>query len=131
MAVLASARGRLALTPTDGASRSGGRTIRLAADRSVGQRLSDFTLEDAASNRPISLYSFVGKKAIVPPSWGRTPVSNLYVPRLIELNRHYRAKGVVFLGNNSNAHETQKDLASSARGGSRLPCIERPPKQGQ
>ncbi len=43
------------------------------------------------------------------------PIGNLYVPRLIELNRDYHNKGVVFLGINSNAHETEQDLAKYVR----------------
>ena len=39
------------------------------------------------------------------------PVVNLYVPRLIELNHEFSKKGVVMLGINSNAHETEADIA--------------------
>ena len=82
------------------------------SDRGVNQRVADFTLKDVTTDRSISLYSFIGKKAIVLVFLGTDcPVGNLYVPRLIELNRAYRGKGVVFLGINSNAHETEEDVA--------------------
>ena len=60
----------------------------LPVDRGVMQRVADFTLKDVATDRPVSLYSFVGKKAIVLVFLGTDcPVGNLYVPRLIELNQ--------------------------------------------
>ena len=34
----------------------------LPVDRGVMQRVADFTLKDVASGRPVSLYSFVGKR---------------------------------------------------------------------
>ena len=65
----------------------------LPLDRGVNQRVADFTLEDVASNRPISLYSFIGKKAIVLVFLGTDcPVGNLYVPRLNELNNEFRSR---------------------------------------
>jgi peroxiredoxin len=88
----------------------------LPVNRGIGQRVSNFMLTDAASDRTISLYSFIGKKAIVLIFLGTDcPVGSLYVPRLIEMHREYRAKGVVFLGINSNAHETAKDVARFVR----------------
>ena len=88
----------------------------LPLERGLNQRVADFTLKDVTSNRPISLYSFVGKKAIIMVFLGTDcPVGNLYVPRLIELNRAYRSRGVIFLGINSNAHETEQDVAKFVR----------------
>ena len=88
----------------------------LPVDRGVMQRVADFTLKDVASDRPVALYSFIGKKAIVLVFLGTDcPVGNLYVPRLIELNHAYRGQGVVFLGLNSNAHETQEQVAKYVR----------------
>jgi thiol-disulfide isomerase/thioredoxin len=84
----------------------------LPVDRGVMQRVADFTLDDVTSGRPVSLYSFVGKRAIVLVFLGTDcPVGNLYVPRLIELNREYKGKGVIFLGLNSNAHEDREQVA--------------------
>jgi peroxiredoxin len=84
----------------------------LPIDRCLMQRLSNFTLQDVASGRKTTLYGFQGRKAIVLVFLGTDcPVGNLYVPRLIEISRDYRKKRVVVLGINSNAHETEKDLA--------------------
>jgi peroxiredoxin len=88
----------------------------LPLNRGVGQRVSNFTLKDVTSDRSIALYSFIGKKAMVVVFLGvDCPVGNLYVPRLNELYRAYHAKGVVFLGINSNAHETPADVARYVR----------------
>lgn len=87
----------------------------LPIGRGVGQRVSDFTLEDV-SGRPVRLYGFAGKKAVVLVFLGTDcPVANLYVPRLVELNQQYKDKGVVFLAINSNAHETKDDVAAHAK----------------
>ena len=84
----------------------------LPVDRGVMQRVADFTLDDVATGRPVSLYSFVGKRAIVLVFLGTDcPVGNLYVPRLIELNREFKGDGVIFLGLNSNAHEDREQVA--------------------
>jgi peroxiredoxin len=84
----------------------------LPLDRGMMQRLSNFTLKDAANGRSLMLYGFQGRKAIVLVFLGNEcPVVSLYVPRLIELNREFAKKGVVMLGINSNAHETEADVA--------------------
>jgi peroxiredoxin len=84
----------------------------LPIDRGLMQRLSNFTLKDVKSGRTHMLYGYQGRKAIVLVFLGTDcPVGNLYVPRLNELEREFRKKGVVFLGINSNAHETAKDVA--------------------
>ncbi len=84
----------------------------LPVNRGVMQRVADFTLDDVTTGRSISLYSFVGKRAIVVVFLGTDcPVGNLYVPRLIELNREYKEQGVIFLGINSNAHEDRETVA--------------------
>ncbi len=76
------------------------------------QRISNFTLKDVATDRPVMLYGFQGKRAIVMVFLANDcPVVNLYVPRLIELNREFSKKGVVMLGINSNAHETEAEIA--------------------
>jgi len=88
----------------------------LPVNRQVGQRLSNFTLTDAATGRTFTLYGFAGKKAAVLVFMGTDcPVARLYAPRLVELNRDYRAKGVAFVGIYSNARETVTDIAEQAR----------------
>jgi peroxiredoxin len=84
----------------------------LPIDRGMMQRLSNFTLKDVTSGRSLMLYGFQGRKAIVMVFLGNDcPVVSLYVPRLIELNKEFSDKGVVLLGINSNAHETEADVA--------------------
>jgi len=84
----------------------------LPLDRGLMQRLSNFTLNDVKSGRTHTLYGYQGRKAIVLVFLGNDcPVGNLYVPRVIELEKEFRKQGVVFLGVNSNAHETANDVA--------------------
>jgi peroxiredoxin len=84
----------------------------LPLDRGLMQRLSNFTLKDVTSGRSLNLYGFQGRKGIVLVFMGTDcPVGNLYVPRLIELNHEFVKKGIVFLGINSNAHETAEEVA--------------------
>ena len=84
----------------------------LPLDRGLMQRQSNFTLKDVTNGRSLMLYGFQGRKAIVLVFLANDcPVVNLYVPRLIELNREFSKKGVVILGINSNAHETEAEVA--------------------
>ena len=63
-----------------------------------------------------SLNDYSGKKAVVLIFLGiDCPVGNLYAPRLVDLNREYMSKGVFFLGINSNAHESENEVARAAR----------------
>jgi len=88
----------------------------LPLDREIGQRLSNFALKDAVSSRDVTLYGFAGKKAVVLVFLGTDcPLANLYAPRLVELNHAYRTRGVVFLGINANAHETEGAIREQAR----------------
>ena len=77
--------------------------------------MANFTLHDTAG-KPVSLYGFRGKKAVVLVFTGiDCPVGNLYMPRLAELAKAYKDKGVVFLAINANAHETAEQVAEHAR----------------
>ncbi len=88
----------------------------LPMNRQVGQRLSNFSLNDAATGRTFTLYGFAGKKAAILVFMGTDcPLARLYAPRLVELNRDYRARGVAFVGIYSNAHESDTDIAEQAR----------------
>jgi hypothetical protein len=88
----------------------------LPVTRGLGQRLGNFTLTDVVTRRPVSLYGFAGKKAAVLVFLGADcPLANLYVPRLVELNREYRGRGVAFLGVNSNAGESEAQAAEQVR----------------
>jgi peroxiredoxin len=100
----------------------------LPIDRGIMQRLSNFTLEDVRAKRQIMLYGYQGRSAIVLVFLGNDcPVGNLYVPRLIELEREFRKQGVVFIGINSNAHETADDVAKFvADRGIEFPVVKDP-----
>jgi peroxiredoxin len=88
----------------------------LPVDREVGQRLADFTLNDAATGRPYTLYGFAGKNGVVLVFMGTScPVGDVYMPRLVEISKEYRAKGFVVLGVNSNAHESESEIAAHAK----------------
>ncbi len=89
-----------------------GSNLKLPLNRGMMQRISNFTLSDVTTGRSTMLYAFQGKKAIVLVFLANEcPVVNLYVPRLIELNKEFSKKGVVMLGINSNAHETDAEVA--------------------
>jgi peroxiredoxin len=98
----------------DGTVRAGQpeQSAELPLDRGLMQRLSNFTLEDPATGRSHTLYGYQGRQAIVLIFMGiDCPVGNLYLPRLNEMYTEFRNKGVVFLGVNSNAHETAQDVS--------------------
>lgn len=84
--------------------------------RQVGSRVGDFTLKDATTGRDVSLYSFAGKKAAVLVFTGiECPIGNQYLPKLAGMAKAYESRGVVFLGINSNAHETADLIAAHAK----------------
>jgi hypothetical protein len=78
----------------------------------VGAKASDRgSLRDLRGNRR-SLYSFKDNRALVLAFLGADcPLSNLYVPRLLELEKKYRAKGVQFLAVYANEHEDLDQVA--------------------
>ena len=100
----------------------------LPVNRIVGQRLGNFTLTDVVTHRPVSLYGFAGKKAAVLVFLGaECPLANLYGPRLAELHREYRGKGVAFLGINANAGESEAQAADQVRKlGIEFPVVKDP-----
>ncbi|QEH33136.1 thiol-disulfide oxidoreductase [Aquisphaera giovannonii] len=88
----------------------------LPIDRGVGQRMGNFTLKDAATGRPVSLFGYAGKKAAVLVFMGtECPLAEVYAPRLKELNASYRSRGVVFLGIDPNAGDSAAAIAEQAR----------------
>jgi peroxiredoxin len=102
----------LAFSPCGAWAAATGDQPELPVDRGLMQRLSNFTLNDVTTGRTITLYGFQGRKAIVLVFLGNDcPIGNLYAPRLVELEREFRKQGVVFIGINSNAHETEQDAA--------------------
>lgn len=96
----------------------------LVAGRDGGERVDNFTLADAEGRRH-SLYDHKDAKAVVLVFLGtECPVSNRYPARLAQLQRDYAPRGVVFLGVNSNAHESAEAVAKHSREmGLRMPVL--------
>jgi thiol-disulfide isomerase/thioredoxin len=83
----------------------------------LGTRIVDFSLPQAADGRPWSLVKD-GRdaKAVVVLFLGtECPISNAYVPKLAALHKQYHAKGVVFLGINSNQQDDATTVAKHAK----------------
>jgi peroxiredoxin len=81
-----------------------------------GPRVADFTLKDAATDKPISLSDFKTKKAVVVVFIGtECPINNAYMPVLAELAKTYADKGVQFLAVNSNSNNTPAQIAGHAK----------------
>jgi peroxiredoxin len=81
-----------------------------------GRRVADFTLKDAATDKPISLSDFKTKKAVVVVFMGtECPINNAYMPVLAELAKTYADKGVQVLGVNSNSNDTPAQIAGHAQ----------------
>src|SRR5262245_45541046 len=77
--------------------------------------VAPFVLPDAAG-KPWSLAEHKDKKAYVVPFLGtQCPVNNSYAPRLADLVKQYEDKGVLFVGVNSNHHDTARDVAEHAK----------------
>jgi peroxiredoxin len=99
-----------------GVARAGETGTELPVNRGLMQRMGNFTLKDVTTGHDRSLYALRGSRAIVLVFVGTDcPVGNLYAPRLVEMNREYKTKGVVFLGISSNAHDSEKDVAKYVR----------------
>jgi peroxiredoxin len=57
-----------------------------------------------------------GKKAVVVVFIGtQCPVNNAYMPRLVELEKEYRDKGVQFVAINANEHDTVETIKEHAK----------------
>jgi peroxiredoxin len=77
--------------------------------------VADFTLPDL-TGRPVSLSQTLrGRQAAVLCFIGiDCPIGNLLLPRLLDLERTYRQRGVAFLAINSNAHESLDQIQEHA-----------------
>ncbi len=81
----------------------------------VGARVPSFTLRDYRGAET-SLDQFAAKKAIVLAFVGcECPVAKLYGPRLAKLAKDYEAKGVQFLGIDSNQQDGVSEIARFAK----------------
>ncbi len=81
-----------------------------------GRRIADFTLKDAADDKPVSLSDYEAKKAVVVLFIGtECPINNAYMPVLAEMSKAYAGKGVQFLAVNSNSNDTPSQIAGHAQ----------------
>ncbi len=81
----------------------------------VGAVVPDFSLKDI-HRRPRSLAGFAEKKAFVVVFLDTDcPVTNLYVPTLIELDKAYAAWGVQFLAINSSSQDSFVSVSAHAQ----------------
>jgi peroxiredoxin len=86
------------------------------AEVAIGDKLPSFTLTDAVGGKAVDVAAAQGKKATVVMFIAtECPVSNDYNERMAAVARDYAAKGVAFLGINSNKQETPTAIATHAK----------------
>jgi len=89
-------------------------TLPAAGAVAIGEKLQPFKLNDA-TGKTVDLGSLQGKKAVVLMFIAtQCPVSNAYNERMAGLSREYAAKGVAFVGINSNRQESVEEIAGHA-----------------
>jgi len=103
------------------------RSSRVRLERGLGRYLLEMTLRDPA-DRPVALRNYLGRQATVLVFAGiDCPIGDLYMPRLVELARHYEPRGVTFVAINSNQHQTGAQAVEHARGfGMEFPVLKDP-----
>ena len=80
----------------------------------IGEKLQPFKLNDA-TGKTVDLGSLQGRQAVVLMFIAtQCPVSNAYNERMAGLSREYAAKGVAFVGINSNRQESVEEIAGHA-----------------
>jgi peroxiredoxin len=80
-----------------------------------GDRLQPFKMKDAAG-KEVDLASLQGSKAVVLVFMAtQCPVSNAYNERMAAFAAEYAAKGVPFLGINSNTQESPAEIVEHAK----------------
>lgn len=83
--------------------------------RAADAKAANFSLPDI-HRRPRALDDYKDKKAIVVAFLDtECPLSNLYVPTLIDLHKHYSAKGVQFLAVNSSRQDSFVRMSAHAQ----------------
>jgi peroxiredoxin len=86
-----------------------------AAAAEIGAQIKAFSLPDI-HGRDRSLAEFADKRLVVVAFLGaECPLARLYGPRLQELADEYAAKGVAFVGVDSNQQDSLADMAAYAR----------------
>nr|WP_246385550.1 redoxin family protein [Armatimonas rosea] len=90
----------------------------------VGTRLPDFRAA-TVEGKEFHFYGLAGKKAVVFYFLGADcPIAKLSLPKLAALAKKYEAKGVAFVGINSNGSETDSQtLAAAKAAGVRFPIL--------
>jgi peroxiredoxin len=85
------------------------------APPATGATVATFTLKDM-HRRPRALDGFKDKKALVVAFVGtECPLTNLYVPTLVDLHKEFAEKGVQFLAINSNVQDSFLQVAAHAQ----------------
>lgn len=88
-----------------------------AAELAIGATAPDFTLPSASDGKPVSLKELLSKEKGVAILFIATkcPVSNAYNERMAALAKEYAAKGIAFVGINSNKSEPAAETAEHAK----------------
>jgi len=88
-----------------------------AADLRIGAPAPDFTLPAAIDGKPLALQGLLSKNRGVAVLFIATkcPVSNAYNERMAALAKAYTAKGIAFVGINSNKAEPAAETAEHAK----------------
>ncbi|HQR47345.1 MAG TPA: thioredoxin family protein [Thermoanaerobaculia bacterium] len=88
-----------------------------AADLKIGATAPDFTLPSASDGKPVALKELLSKNKGVAVLFIATkcPVSNAYNERMAALGKEYAAKGIAFVGINSNKAEPAAETAEHAK----------------
>src|SRR5690242_13652915 len=89
-----------------------GNTATHAPTPAVGTTVSDFTAKDFLGKEYTLSEIGRGKTVVVAFMGTECPLAKLYAPRLVELANKFQAKGVVFLGVDSNRQDAVTEIAS-------------------
>jgi len=85
------------------------------AKSSIGKKAPEFSLRDQYG-KPHTLADYAAEKIVVIAFLGNEcPLARLYATRLNDLSAEYAAKGVKFLGVNSNRQDALTEIAAFAR----------------